>query len=320
MPIPTPILAGPYGTLSSENMPRFRDSEATAVWFHGFSEDLFERCVSAGAAACVEFRTFRDDLDERPELQPIGVDGKPLRRGRLFQGVCLSQTDFIAEREDELRAGLAAYDPAGVWLDYLTYPGWFETPEPDLQESCFCPACVAEFCEATSIDCRDPATILADHSRAWEQHACRRIARFAERFAEIIRTARPQAVVGVYACPWYPHEYDRALTRIFAQDFALLASQVDVITPLVYAKKCGRPSGWIGDYLLRAGDFIPDETRLEPIVDILDVPGTLEAIDKTCRAQPDVAPAGLQVFGGDVLFADATGVELFDRAARAIRG
>ena len=40
--------------------------------------------------------------------------------------------------------------PAGIWLDYLTYGGWFETPEPDLQESCFCADCIAEFCTATN--------------------------------------------------------------------------------------------------------------------------------------------------------------------------
>jgi hypothetical protein len=313
------ILAGPYGTLGAENLARFRESEATAVWFHGFNAELFDRCATAGAAACVEFRTFRADLDERPELAPIGRDGAPLRRGRLFQGVCLSRTEFIAEREEELRSGLAQFEPEGVWLDYLTYPGWFETPEPDLQESCFCSSCVAEFNEAASIDCQDPSTILAEHALAWERHKCERIASFARRFAAIIRGARPGTTVGVYACPWYPDEFDRALTRIFAQDFALLGVEVDVITPLVYATKCGRATGWIGEYLRRAPAFIPAAARLEPIVDALDVPGALEALEATCRAEPVLAPAGLQVFGGDRLFADAAQAEFFDRAVRAVR-
>jgi hypothetical protein len=302
-------LFGPYGTLSPSHTDAFRAGAANAVWFHGFNGELFERCASVGAAACVEYRTFRADFDKRPELRPIGVDGAPIRYGKLVQGVCLSQTEFLQEIEQELRDGLASYSPAGVWLDYLTYPGWFETPEPDLQESCFCAACVREFNEATGVDCSDPERILAEHDRRWHEHKCRRIAGFAKHYAGIIRAARPGALVGLYACPWFPDEFDGALTRIFAQDFSLLSPIFDVVTPLIYARKCGRPASWAAEYLQRAPSFVPADSRVQLILDVLDFPDSLEH-----TASADPPSWGVQIFGGDALFEDNRSIAAFDRA------
>jgi hypothetical protein len=317
-------LFGPYGTLSADNVERFRASEANAVWFHGFSAELFERCASVGASACVEFRTFRANFTENPHLCPTGADGRPIRYGNLVQGVCLSQTDFIRERESELREGLATFSPTGVWLDYLTYAGWFETPNPDLQESCFCPSCIAAFNEATGVDCSDPGEILTDHSEAWHRHKCDRIDSYARRFAGIIRDARPGTLVGLYACPWYPEEFDQALTRIFAQDLHRLAETFDVITPLMYAKKCGRPPECSPEYLETCDAFIPRDTPVAPIVDVLDFPYNLQALAGIAPYPSGTpssgrAPGGIQVFGGDTIFADDDQTALFDASVRRIR-
>jgi len=311
-------LFGPYGGLSADNVERFRASEANAVWFHGFAPELFERCASVGASACVEFRTFRAAFAENPHLCPTGADGQPIRYGNLVQGVCLSQTDFIEERESELREGLATFAPTGVWLDYLTYAGWFETPSPDLQESCFCPSCIAEFNQATGVDCSDPDGILRDHTEAWHAHKCDRIDSYARRFAGIIRDARPGTLVGLYACPWYPEEFDGALTRIFAQDLRRLAGTFDVITPLMYAKKCGRPPEWSAEYVERSRSFIPAEASVEPIVDAIDFPANVAAL-----ATASVVPSGFQIFGGDAIFSDPHRTAAFDESVhktlRALR-
>ena len=64
------------------------------LWFHGFDAAAFDACQKRDIAACVEFKTFRADFATRPELIPIGVDGKPIRYGKLVQGVCLSKQRF----------------------------------------------------------------------------------------------------------------------------------------------------------------------------------------------------------------------------------
>jgi hypothetical protein len=68
----------------------------------------------------VEFKPSGRTL--RPSgLIPPALDERP-SAGSLVQG-CLSQKDFLEETEQNLLAGLNAYQPAGIWLDYLTYAG-----------------------------------------------------------------------------------------------------------------------------------------------------------------------------------------------------
>jgi len=311
---PIPLLFGPYGGLPEELTGAARDSGVNAVWFHMFQDAEFERCARHGLAACVELKTLRADFARRPELIPTGADGSPIRYGELVQGVCLSHTSFIAEIEGALEEGLRSYRPAGIWLDYLTYAGWFETPEPDLQESCFCDACIEEFCVATGIDAEAPAVILERNEEAWTRHKCERIAGLANRLARTIRARLPGCVVGAYMCPWRPDEHGGALTSIFAQDHGILADAVDVFTPLIYAAKSGRPPLWSREYLDASPGFVPAGRKVQLILDFLDYPASmLEA------ASAAVPTWGIQLFGGAGLFADKAAASTFRSSVSRIR-
>lgn len=314
--MPTNALArplfGPYGSGTLEFVADFAAFGANACWFHMFDDAAFAACERHQIAPCVEFKTFRADFDEHPELVPIGVDGKPIRYGRLVQGVCLSQQEFLDKTEEALRAGVTAYQPVGIWLDYLTYSGWFEEPAPDLQESCFCPACIADFCQTQGIDATTPTIILSHYAAEWTRHKCERIARFALHYATIIRTALPDCVIGAYMCPWTPAEFDGALTRIFAQDYELLAPAIDVFTPLIYAQKSGRAPSWGRDWLAAATTFVPADRKVQLILDALDFPASLQAL----AAAPDPG-WGVQVFGGAAIFRDPEWARQFrDAVAR----
>lgn len=312
--MPTIPLFGPYGSRALPFIDRFAAHGANAFWFHGFDAAALEACAQYDIAACVEFKTFRADFDAHPELIPIGVDGRPIRYGELVQGVCLSQREFLAETEAHLLDGLRRFAPAGIWLDYLTYAGWFETPAPDLQESCFCSACIADFCAATGIDADTPAQILAVACDEWARHKCARIARFAARYAALIRAHHPGCLIGAYMCPWTPDEFGGALTRIFAQDYDLLAPSIDLFTPLIYATKSGRPATWGRDFLAQAPSFIPAERKVQLILDALDFPASLFA---AAAATP---PSwGVQLFGGAQVFGDAEQAAIFADAVAQIR-
>jgi hypothetical protein len=312
--ISTPLF-GPYGSAALKHIARFADYGANAIWFHGFDAAAFDACQKHGVAACVEFKTFRADLAARPELAPIGADGLPIRFGRLVQGVCLSQTAFLQETEEHLLAGLRAYHPTGIWLDYLTYAGWFETPQPDLQESCFCPACVAEFCQASGTDAVTPQQILHAAAEQWQRHKCERIAGFARRYADHIKAHLPDCVIGAYMCPWTPGEFAGALSRIFAQDYALLAPSIDIFTPLIYAAKSGRGPGWGREFLENASAFVPRQRKVQLILDALDFPGSLLAAAES--SQPSW---GIQMFGGASVFSEPEQARLFAEAVERIRG
>ncbi|MBX3010350.1 MAG: hypothetical protein KF832_02540 [Caldilineaceae bacterium] len=309
-----PLLFGPYGSGSLPYIGDFAAYNVNALWFHGFDTAAFAACAQHGIAPCVEFKTFRANFAERPELVPIGVDGRPIRYGRHVQGVCLSQQAFLEETEANLVAGLRAFQPVGIWLDYLTYGGWFEVPEPDLQESCFCPACIATFCAATGLDATTPRQILTHHQAAWTQHKCERIAHYALHYANLIRQQLPTCIIGAYMCPWTPTEFDGALSRIFAQDYQRLAPAIDVFTPLIYGTKSGRPASWGPEWLTAAVDFVPADRPVQLIADALDFPASLAAIG---TAQP---PSwGLQIFGGAQVFANPAWARLFQEVIAEIR-
>lgn len=305
---------GPYGSSAIPVIHQLPGANANALWFHGFDDAAFDACAKHGIAACVEFKTFRADFTRHPDLIPIGVDGQPIRYGRLVQGVCLSKRDFLEETAVNLAEGLAAYQPAGVWLDYLTYAGWFEVPDPDLQESCFCPDCITDFCTTTGLDATTPAEILATAGSAWTRHKCERIAHFAAHYASIIRTALPECVVGAYMCPWTPDEFDGALTRIFAQDYTLLAPSIDVFTPLIYATKSGCPPTWAREWLDAAPAFVPADRKAQLILDVLEFPASLEAT--AGAAHPSW---GVQIFGGASIFEDVEQMRTFAAGVAAIR-
>ena len=309
-----PVLIGPYGSPALKYIDRFAEYGANAFWFHGFDENAFEACEKFGIAACVEFQAFRANFDDRPELIPIGEDCEPIRYGNLVQGVCLSQQEFLLETLENLRAGLEQFQPQGIWLDYLTYAGWFETPQPDLQQSCFCDACILDFCEASGLDADHPQEILAHYRTAWTDHKCERIARFALLYAQLIKIFTPDCIVGAYMCPWTPAEYDGALTRIFAQDYERMSAAIDIFTPLIYAQKSGRSNRWGREFLEKSVDFIPTNRKTQLILDALDFPESL-----TETANSPIPSWGIQLFGGAAVFEDSQRAEIFRSAVDKIR-
>ena len=309
-----PPLFGPYGSAAIPFVHQLKDYGANAFWFHGFNPEAFEACQSHDIAPCVEFKTFRADFNTHPELIPIGVDGMPIRYGDLVQGVCLSQQDFLQETEAALLSGIQTFKPAGIWLDYLTYAGWFETPDPDLQQSCFCSACIETFCDTTGFDATNPKRILSDYQDEWTAHKCERIARYAAYYADIIRTHLPECVVGAYMCPWKPDEFEGALRRIFAQDYEMLAASIDFFTPLIYAQKSGRSPAWGLEFLEGMRNFIPYDRAVMLILDAIDFPESLEA-----AAQSMIPSYGIQMFNGWQVFSEPERAAVFRSAVERIR-
>ena len=110
-------------------------------------------------------------------------------------------------------------------------------------------------------------------------------------------------------CPYTPMELDGALSRIFAQDYALLSETIDVFTPLIYAEKSGRDSDWGRAFLESSPDFIPPGKPVQPILDYLDFPDSL-----TEMIRSEVPAWGFQMFSGAEMFEREADRRLFSRA------
>ena len=206
------------------------------------------------------------------------------------------------------------FQPRGIWLDYLTFTGWFETADPDLQDSCFCKACVAEFCETQHLDVDRPAVIIQKYAALWRRHKCEKIAQFAAKYAGLIRARQPECIIGVYLCPWLPHEYDDGISRIFGQDVDLMGDSIDVFTPLIYTAKSGRDYDWGKKYLEKSGDWMPARNKIQLILDAQDFPQSLEA-----AAASRIPSWGIQIFSGSSVFIDRRRAEQFCQAVNQIK-
>ncbi len=115
-------------------------------------------------------------------------------------------------------------------------------------------------------------------------------------------------------CPWTPDEFEGALTRIFAQDYELLAPAIDVFTPLIYVEKSGRSASWGREFLEQASGFVPGHRKVQLILDALDFPDSLLAT----AASP--APSwGLQLFAGAQVFSDSERAQIFQQAVSQIQ-
>src|SRR5205085_2201760 len=154
---------------------------------HGaLSDALIARCHREGARVYAEFGVFQGKkvAEARPELWPIGADGKRLAPEEWYLGLCPNQPAY---REEKL----------------------------------------AELGELA--------------------RKCARIAAFTREARRVLKAARPQAVLGIFAVPWRDEEHGGAVRAVVGQDFRLLARDVDVFSPMTYHRMVGRPVAWAGE-------------------------------------------------------------------------
>ena len=100
------------------------------------------------------------------------------------------------------------------------------------------------------------------------------------------------------------------MTRIFAQDYDLLAPAIDVFTPLIYCQKSGRPADWGREFLEEAPGFVPQgRSRCSSSWTRSTIPSSLLAVAASARPS-----WGIQVFGGAEVFGDPDRAQVFASA------
>ena len=250
---------------------------------------LVRRAASEGAKVYAEFPTLngKDYVEKHPEAWPINERGEPVSAATWFLGACPTEAGFKAYRLKQLADLLENHDIGGVWMDYFHWHAQFEDPSPILPETCFSRTCIAGFESATGI--RVPAGttaekarwILRNVDREWRDWRCSVLVEWARDVRRIIREKRPDALLGVYHCPWTDEEFQGARRRILGLDFDRLAEVVDVFSPMVYHRRMGRPPDWVGAYISwfsKRLNIQPDRVpKVWPIVQAHHDPGVIPA-------------------------------------------
>ena len=234
---------------------KLNDLGVNAVFMHSGSinENIIMKARSEGLMVFAEFATLngKNYVDKHPEAWAINEKGEKVQASSWFMGVCPTEPGFRKYRFDMLRDLLLKFELDGVWLDYVHWHAQFEEPEPILPETCFCDHCLRTFSEDSEVELPDGSTsekaqwILNNNDSLWRDWRCKVIFDWTKEMKSIIEEIRPEALLGLYHCPWDDQEFDGARRRILGLDFDLLKETIDVFSPMVYHARMGKKPDWV---------------------------------------------------------------------------
>lgn len=262
-----------------------------AIFVHSGSIDsaLMVRAKKEGLKVYSEFATLngKNYVEEHPEAWAINEKGERVEAASWFMGVCPTEPGFRNYRFTQLKKLLDDYDIDGVWMDYVHWHAQFEEPEPILPETCFCEHCLSSFSKEMLVDIPDGTTsekaqwILQNKEETWRDWRCNVIYDWSVQIRDILKHQKPDALLGLYHCPWDDEEFDGARRRILGLDYDLLRDVFDVFSPMVYHARMGRKPEWVKDnirwFCNRLEINFDSSPKVWPIVQAYNNPYTISA-------------------------------------------
>lgn len=285
-----PFTKGVYGDAAAilKNGMSFKALGINAIFVGSSSlnEDLYRKAREEGVRVYAEFPLLngKEYLEEHLEAWPINENGERSPAADWFMGVCLTDPGFRKYREDQLRTLLHEFRVDGVWLDYLHWHAQFETPDPILPETCFCDRCLEQFQRETGVNVPPGGVeeksnwILTQSDSTWRQWRTNVLNGWVSGMKTILKRIHPAALLGIYYCPWYPDDYERAQYRVLGLDMRALAGIADVFSPMLYHHMMDRSPGWVSEYvrwLEEAGISNGQKPLIWPIVQAHNKPGII---------------------------------------------
>ena len=279
----SPKLA-PFRTKTPDEQVALLRSWGNTVVFGGYQDPAFVDAVHrAGMPVYAEFGCFADEQQwtDHPESRPVTETGAPLERDGWYTGVNPSTPAVRQERLRALEELLTRHEIDGVWLDFIRWPCHWESPAPRLYRTSFDADTLSRFADEVGIQLvqRDVPSMVRlirnRHQHVWSAWRIDQITSFVAQARELVRQIRPQALLGLFGVPWRIEDYDGAIRTIIGQDYTALGAHVDVFSPMVYHRMCGRSPEWIAE--------VTEEVRalsgkpVWPIIQAVDEPTALPA-------------------------------------------
>jgi hypothetical protein len=274
-----------------------RNWGANAV-FGGYTDPAFTAAAhTAGLRVFAEFGCFVGEswwqkyLDSRP----ITSEGTALPKLEWYAGVNPSHPAVRSERLAALEELLSTHDLDGVWLDFIRWPGRWEEPNPVQHLTSFDSGTLRRFQADTGIT--TPADeLVTRHAEAWHAWRCAQITDWVAQAAEVMRRVAPETQLGLFSVPWRAADFDGGLIRLMGQDLRALAAHVDVFSPMVYHRMCGRPVEWIAEVTAEVAAMT--DSPVWPIIQAVDEPDALpdDEFDAAIQAAMSGPSEGIILF------------------------
>ena len=269
---------------------QLKDLGVNAIFVHSGSIDsaMMERAQNEGLKVYAEFATLNGKgyVKDHPEAHALDEKGEKVAAASWFMGVCPTNKGFQEYRFGQLRNLLTQHDLDGIWMDYVHWHAQFEEPEPILPETCFCDDCLASFSTYSGVKVQgdhtaEKAAWIFEHVDAkWRDWRCQVILNWAQKIKKIVHELRPNALLGLYHCPWTDNEFDQARRRILGLDYDLLVKVIDVFSPMVYHGRMGRSAAWVEENILWHSERLMQDNhtvKIWPIVQAYDEPREISA-------------------------------------------
>ena len=233
------------------------DLGVNAVFVHrgAINAEMVKHAREEGLQFYSEFPTLNGKgyVQEHPEAWAINEKGEKVEAADWFMGVCPTEPGFREFRFNQLRELLTDYNIDGVWMDYVHWHAQFEDPHPILPETCFCDNCLNNFSKHSDLEIPNGTTaekakwILSEQEQNWRDWRCTVIYNWAVEMKKIIKKHNPEALLGLYYCPWTDEEYNGARRKILGLDLEMLTEVIDVFSPMVYHGRMERKPEWVAE-------------------------------------------------------------------------
>lgn len=305
-----------------------------SVFVHSgaLTHEMVNRAKSEGSLVFAEFATLngKNYVNEHPEAWAINEKGEKVKAASWFMGVCPTEVGFRNYRMNQLRQLLTAFELDGVWMDYVHWHAQFEDPEPILPETCFSDSCLMTFSEDFEIQLPEGTTskkaqwILKNKEKEWREWRCQVIASWAKEIKSILTQIRPNALLGLYHCPWTDAEFNHARRRILGLDYNLLKQTVDVFSPMVYHGRMERKPTWVADNVAWLCDRLTIENdaypKVWPIVQAHNDPHIISAKEFSTVLKGGLTSqsSGVMMFTTNAVAEDRQKTEVMRNLYRAI--
>lgn len=222
-------------------------------------------------------------LEKYPDAKPVEASGKDTNKDDYY-GICPTHEGVRKEKLERIQE-LVKEDINGIFLDFICYPTKWEEPEPYILDTCYCPRCLKLFeeyigepiqgvgGEGTKLE-NTALHIDGSYYHEWLEFKTNTVTSFVSEVSKIIKQSA-NISLGMFAVPWDDSEYGSAIKRIVGQDLMKLSGYIDIFSPMLYHKMCGKDVSWIKDkvdYFWQIGKpFLPlIQTEPKPMEIFLD--------------------------------------------------
>ena len=290
----------PFARKSATEQAALLHSWGVTAIFGGYEDTaLVDALHTVGIKIYAEFNCFARPAywEQFPDCRPITADGMPLEPEDWYHGANPAHPALRQQRLNALTDLLRDYPVDGVWLDFIRWPCHWESKQPNLPQTSFDSATIAQFSADTGIALHgdNPAqSILSQHMDAWTEWKCAQVTSWVAMAREVVDTIRPSATLGLFGIPWQDADFGGAIHAIIGQDFAALAAYVGVFSPMTYHLMCHCPASWVADV---AHDVQAKTGKpICPIIQSVDEPAPLTIDDYGAALEAAAQADGIIVF------------------------